>query len=325
MSTLAISTLAPVMSLPPSHPVVARVAAELVTHLATPLPVGLYIVSTPIGHLADITLRALAVLERVDIVFCEDTRHSAKLMARYTLSPRLEAYHEHNGHLVRPRVLDMLEAGKRVALISDAGTPLVSDPGFKLVRAVIDAGHRVEAIPGPSAALAALAVAGLPTDTFLFAGFLPPKSAARRARLAELAATPATLVLFEAPGRMADTLADVAAVLGDRPVVVARELTKLHETVLRGQALVLSQRLTQQDLKGECVLLVGPPPPRDTDDVALVEALEAALATQSVSRAAREVADALGVPRAKVYGLALTLRPGGAANTGRLGGPDEDG
>ncbi len=294
---------------PTQHPVIARVVAELAACLAAPLPGGLYLVATPIGHLADITLRALAVLERADLILCEDTRHSAKLTARYQVSPRLEAYHDHNGHLVRPRILDLLSAGKRVALISDAGTPLVSDPGFKLVRAAIDAGHRVEALPGPSAALTALAVAGLPTDAFLFAGFLPPRSAARRTRLAELATAPATLILFEAPSRVAETLADLAAVLPGRPVAVARELTKLHEAVLRGSASALAAEMAEREIKGECVVLVGPPPDRDADDATIVTALEVALATQSVSRAARAVAQALGVARARVYALALGLRP----------------
>ncbi len=291
------------------HPVVARAAAELAACLAAPLPGGLYIVATPIGHLADITLRALCVLERCDQIFCEDTRHSAKLTARYQVSPRLEAYHEHNGHAVRPRILDMLAAGKRIALISDAGTPLVSDPGFKLVRAAIDAGHRVEALPGPSAALAALAVAGLPTDAFLFAGFLPPKSSARRTRLAELATSPATLVVFEAPQRVAEAMADIASVLPGRPVVMARELTKLHETVMRGDAADLAADLGARDVKGECVILIGPPLATSADEETVVAALTEALKTQSVSRAARAVADALGVPRARAYALALTLRP----------------
>jgi 16S rRNA (cytidine1402-2'-O)-methyltransferase len=303
------------MSQPHTHPVLARAAAELAACLAATLPGGLYLVATPIGHLADITLRALSVLERADIIFCEDTRHSAKLTARYQITPRLEPYHEHNGHLVRPRILELLAAGKRVALISDAGTPLVSDPGYKLVRAAIDSGHRVEALPGPSAALTALSVAGLPTDAFLFAGFLPPKSAARRTRLSVLAATPATLILFEAPSRVAETLADIAAVLPGRPVVVARELTKLHETVLRGDAAALAAQIAARDLKGECVVLVGPPAERHTDDAALIAALEASLASLSVSRAARAVAEALGVPRARVYALALHLRPELAPDT----------
>lgn len=294
---------------PGTGSIVAAASAELAACLAQPLPSGLYVVATPIGHLADITLRALGVLARCDLILCEDTRHSAKLMQRYGVRVRLEAYHEHNGHLVRPRVLEQIAGGARIGLISDAGTPLVSDPGYKLVRAVIEAGGHVEALPGPSAALAALAVAGLPSDAFLFAGFLPPRSSARRSRLASLASVPATLILFEAPGRLLETLEDVAAVLGERPVAVARELTKLHETVLRGSVGEVAAALARDTIKGECVLLVGPPDILATDDDAIVAALGAALASNSVSRAAREVADALGVARSRVYALALKLAP----------------
>ena len=287
--------------------VAARAAKELAAAVMTPLAPGLYLVATPIGNLGDITLRALAVLARADLVLCEDTRHSGKLMARYELAAPLEPYHEHNAAEVRPHVLSVLAAGKRVVLISDAGTPLVSDPGYKLVRAAIDGGHAVFAIPGPSAALAALAVAGLPTDAFFFAGFLPPKSGQRRARLAVLATIPGTLVLFEAPGRVADCLADIATVLGDRPVALARELTKLHETVRRGPASELARSLATEDLRGECVLLVGPPAAVVIDDAAIRAALTSALTTQSVSQAAREVSMALGVARTRVYALALEL------------------
>ena len=287
--------------------VAARAASALAALLAEPLAPGLYIVATPIGHLADITLRALAVLASADLVLCEDTRHSAKLMARYALTPRLEPYHEHNAAQVRPRILAALAGGQRIALISDAGTPLVSDPGYKLVLAAIEAGHPVIAIPGASATLAALAVAGLPTDAFFFAGFLPPKSGQRRARLADLAAVPGTLVLFEAPGRVVDCLTDIAAVLGDRPVAMARELTKLHETVRRGTAAALADALARDAVRGECVLLVGPPEVIMIDDAAICAALKPALATQPVSQAAREVSAALGVPRSRVYALALDL------------------
>ena len=194
---------------------------------------GLYVVSTPIGNLGDMTLRAIAVLARADAVLCEDTRHSRTLLSHFGIGTPARPYHEHNAAKERPRVLAELAAGQRIALISDAGTPLVSDPGWKLVREALDAGHRVEALPGASATLAALSVGGLPTDAFLFAGFLPPKSAARRTRIAELSAVPATLVFFEAPSRIAEALADLAAVLGPRPAALARELTKLHEEVRR--------------------------------------------------------------------------------------------
>ena len=213
--------------------ILARAAEELQRHFEGELAPGLYVVSTPIGNLGDITLRAIAVLARADAVLCEDTRHSRTLLSHFGIGTPARPYHEHNAAKERPRVLADLAAGHRIALISDAGTPLVSDPGWKLVREAIDAGHRVEALPGASASLTALAVAGLPTDAFLFAGFLPPKSAGRRTRIAELAAVPATLVFFEAPSRVAETLADLAVVLGPRPAALARELTKLHEEVRR--------------------------------------------------------------------------------------------
>ena len=194
--------------------ILARTAEEMQRHLAAELPPGLYVVATPIGNLGDITLRAIAVLARADAVLCEDTRHSRTLLSHYGVGTPTRPYHEHNAAKERPRVLADLAAGQRIALISDAGTPLVSDPGWKLVREAIDAGHRVEALPGASATLTALAVGGMPTDAFLFAGFLPPKTAGRRTRIAELAAVPATLVFFEAPSRVGEALADLAAVLG---------------------------------------------------------------------------------------------------------------
>ncbi len=208
-----------------------RAAAELARLLGKPLAPGLYIVATPIGNLGDITLRALATLAAADVVYCEDTRHSRTLITHFGLEAKLRPYHEHNAEHERPRILERLAAGERVALISDAGTPLISDPGYKLARAAIAAGHSVVALPGPCAAIAALAVAGLPTDCFLFAGFLPARSGQRRTRLKELRDVPATLVFYEAPTRVAEALGDMLAVLGDRACAIARELTKLHEEV----------------------------------------------------------------------------------------------
>jgi 16S rRNA (cytidine1402-2'-O)-methyltransferase len=200
-----------------------------------PLEAGLYVVSTPIGNLRDITYRAIDVLAAVDLVLAEDTRVTGKLMAAYGLSRKLAPYHDHNADEARPRVLARLAEGARVALVSDAGTPLISDPGYKLVRAAAAAGHAVRAIPGASAPLAALAAAGLPTDRFLFAGFPPPRSGARRRWLESLAGVRATLILFESGPRLSDSLADMAAVFGPREAVVARELTKLYETLYRGE------------------------------------------------------------------------------------------
>jgi 16S rRNA (cytidine1402-2'-O)-methyltransferase len=297
---------------------VRRAADELATLLAQALPPGLYLVATPIGNLADITLRALATLARADVLYCEDTRHSGTLLASYAIARPLRPYHEHNAQRERPRVLAELAAGKAVALISDAGTPLVSDPGYKLVREVIAAGHRVVALPGPSAPLAALASAGLPTDTFLFAGFLPPRSGARRTRLAELKGVPATLILFEAPSRLAESLADVAAVLGPREAVVARELTKLYEEVRRGSPEDLARWAAEASPKGEMVVLVGPPLPTAVTDADIAAKLTPMLPVMSLSDAAKAAAEALGVAKSRVYEIGVALkRQAGATDRGR--------
>jgi 16S rRNA (cytidine1402-2'-O)-methyltransferase len=292
----------------------ARLLAEtgrrLESALVQPLAPGLYLVATPIGNLADMTLRALAVLARVDIVYCEDTRHSRTLLDAYGIETRTRPYHEHNAAAERPRILEALATGQRIALVSDAGTPLVSDPGFKLVRDAAEAGHRVVAAPGPSAVLAALTVAGLSTDTFLFAGFLPPRQQARRNRIEDLRAVPATLVLFEAPGRTADCLADLAAVLGDRRAVVARELTKRFEEIVRGPLASLAADPRLADPKGEIVILVAPPSVQERaatdDDIRAM--LAEALKIQSVRDATKSVAERLAVPKARVYDLAVALR-----------------
>ena len=220
---------------------------------------GLHIVATPIGNLGDITLRALATLAGADLIACEDTRVTRKLLDRYAIATPLTPYHDHNAAAARPKLLRRLADGAAIALVSDAGTPLISDPGYKLVRAAQEAGHTVTALPGASALLAALTVAGLPTDQFLFAGFLPPKQAARRARIAELARIPATLVLFETGPRIAATLADLAAGLGRREAAVCRELTKLHEEIRRGELADLAQSLAAVELRGEFVLVIAPP------------------------------------------------------------------
>jgi 16S rRNA (cytidine1402-2'-O)-methyltransferase len=285
----------------------ARAADSLRALLANPLAPGLYLVATPIGNLGDITLRALATLDRADVVYCEDTRHSRTLLSHFAISRPTRAYHEHNAERERPRVLAELAAGKSVALISDAGTPLISDPGYKLVREAIAAGHHVMSLPGASATLAALGAAGLPTDAFLFAGFLPPKAGARRARLAELKAVPATLVFFEAPLRLRDSLADIAEVLGAREAAVARELTKLHEEVRRGSPADLAQWASEAP-KGEMVILVGPPVAEEVADAVIVARLEALLPGMSLRDATKAVAEELGVPRSRAYDLGLALR-----------------
>lgn len=274
---------------------------------------GLHVVATPIGNLKDISFRALATLAAADAVIAEDTRVTKNLLAHYGIATPLVAYHEHNARQVRPHLLARLESGATFALVSDAGTPLVSDPGFKLVQEAREQGIHVTAVPGPSAVLAALVVAGLPTDRFFFEGFLPHKSGPRRARLAELAAVPGTLVFFESPRRLAETLADCAAVLGPRDAAIARELTKLYESVRRGALDQLAEALAQEEPpRGEIVLLVGPP-----DEGAFERAgadldarITEALAAYSVKDAASVVSAATGQPRRQVYARALQLAAG---------------
>ncbi len=289
------------------------VARELDALLATPPAPALYLVATPIGHLGDVTLRALAVLTHADLVYCEDTRHSRHLLERYGIARRLRSYHEHNAEQERPRILAELAAGRSVALMSDAGTPLISDPGFKLVRDAIEAGYPVTSLPGPSAPVVALTSSGLPPDTFLFAGFLPAKAAGRRARLAELAATPASLIFFEAPSRLAETLSDMADVLGGtRAGAVARELTKIHEEVRRGSLQELAVWAAAGGTRGEIVVLVAPADAHEVGDDDIRERLEVALSASSVRDASKAVAEALGVPKARVYDLAVRMKRGEA-------------
>ncbi len=278
-----------------------------------PLAPGLYVVSTPIGNLRDITLRALDVLAGADRVFAEDTRTAAKLLSAYGLSNRLEAYHDHNGEIARPRVLQALADRERVALVSEAGTPLVSDPGFKLVREAAAAGHAVHPVPGASAVLAALTVAGLPTDRFLFAGFPPPKSAARRRVFEELASVRATLLFFESGPRLPSALADMAAVFGPREAVVARELTKLYETCVRGALPDLAADPRFETVKGEIVVLVAPGAEAAADAADADAALREALGRLSPGEAAGEVARSLGLPRRDLYKRALALKSEAAA------------
>lgn len=273
-----------------------------------PLASGLYLVATPIGNLRDITLRALDVLGEADLVLAEDTRVSGKLLAAHDISAKLERYDEHSAARVRPRILSSLSAGARIALISDAGTPLVSDPGYRLVIEAVAQGSAVFPIPGASAVMAALTVAGLPTDRFLFVGFPPPRSAARRRFLEDLAGVRATLIFFEGGSRLASSLADMAQVLGPRPAAVARELTKLHETVVRGplDALAADRRFAAP--KGEIVILVGPGEELAASAEEIDAALSEALDRLGPADAAGEVARALRLPRRQLYVRALALR-----------------
>jgi len=283
------------------------------------LGAGLYLVATPIGNLRDMTLRALETLAGADLVACEDTRVTRKLFDHYGLSTPLTPYHDHNAEAVRPRILQKIAAGGAVALVSDAGTPLISDPGYRLVRAVHDAGHAVTAAPGASAVLAALTVAGLATDRFFFEGFLPVKTAARRTRIAELTRIPSTLVFFESGPRIAATLADLAEGLGAREAAIGRELTKLHEEVRRGRLDTLARDYQAgAETRGEFVVVVAGPAAPDQPGEAEIDAmLRAALARASVKDAVAEVAAATGEPRRAIYGRALELTrdPDGATES----------
>jgi 16S rRNA (cytidine1402-2'-O)-methyltransferase len=290
---------------PARHYLLAGQAVE-----APALAPGLHVVATPIGNLGDITLRALEALAGADVIACEDTRVTRKLLDRYGITTPLTPYHDHNAAEARPKILARLADGAAVALVSDAGTPLVSDPGFKLVFAARNDGHSVTALPGASATLAALTVAGLPTDRFFFEGFLPPKEAARRTRIAELARIPATLVLFETGPRLAASLADLADGLGAREAAVCRELTKLHEEVRPANLNELAKHYSKEaETRGEIVLVIAPPAEEahqpnatEVDDL-----LRGALDRVSVKDAVSEVASATGLPRRDVYQRALAL------------------
>ena len=278
---------------------------------AEPLAPGLYVVATPIGNLADISIRALMTLAAADAVLAEDTRITKRLLAHYGIATPLVSYHEHSGENVRDRVIARLREGAALALVSDAGTPLVSDPGYRLVEAAITENLPVIPIPGASAALAALVVSGLRTDRFFFEGFLPAKSGARRNRLAELADMPGTLVLYEAPHRLTESLADAAEVLGPRPSAVARELTKFFETVRRGTLAELASAYAgEPPPKGEIVLLIGAASgeARAAEiEAGLDDRIRAALAHHSIKDAAALVAAETGAPKREVYGRALAL------------------
>ena len=270
---------------------------------------GLYLVSTPIGNLEDITLRALRILKSATIIACEDTRTSFVLLSHYGIRTKTIAYHEHNGEQMRPELLARLAAGESIALISDAGTPLISDPGYKLVRAVAAAGHSVIPIPGASSLLPALIASGLPTDQFLFIGFLPNKSAARRTALEPHIHSPYTLIAFESPHRLIESLTDLRAVLGDdREISIARELTKRYEEHRRGTLQILCEHYAQAEPpRGEIVLIIGPGEVKETSAADIDTLLMQALATHSVKDAAALVAVATGAPKRTLYQRALAL------------------
>ncbi|WP_432803857.1 16S rRNA (cytidine(1402)-2'-O)-methyltransferase [Aureimonas altamirensis] len=275
---------------------------------------GLYLVATPIGNLGDMGLRALQIVAGADILACEDTRVTAKLLQRYGIRRASMAYHEHNSEGAGAAIIEALAAGKSVALVSDAGTPIVSDPGFPAARQAIASGFPVIPVPGASAPLAALAASGLPSDAFFFAGFPPQKQVARRARFEELARVPGTLIFFEAPHRIAESLADMAAMLGDRPAAVCRELTKLHETIYRDTLSGLVRTFQAMErVRGEIVVCVGPPAPEAAATGSDVDAiLSGLLQEMKPAHAAQEAVKLTGLPRRELYQRALALKGGPA-------------
>jgi len=273
--------------------------------MTDPLPPGLYVVATPIGNLGDLSPRAADTLRQADRILAEDTRVTGKLLAHIGAEAPMRRYDDHTTEPERQAIVDRL-GNEAVALVSDAGTPLISDPGYKLVRAAREAGHEVRTVPGPCAVIAGLTVSGLPTNRFLFAGFLPPKAKARADAIAEFATIRATLVFFESGPRLAESLAALASGLGDRDAAIAREITKLHEECVSGSLVQLASRYRDAPPKGEIVIVVGPSaaPPEAGDDE-LDAALDEALKRLSPSRAAAEVAEQLKLPRKRAYARAL--------------------
>jgi 16S rRNA (cytidine1402-2'-O)-methyltransferase len=274
-------------------------------------PGGLYVVATPIGNLEDITVRAIKTLDGADLVAAEDTRHTSRLLTHYGIRTPLISYHEHNEQERTPQLIDKIRSGGAVALVSDAGTPSVSDPGYRLVRAAIENGLDVFPIPGVSAAVAALSAAGLPTDTFLFVGFVPKKAGKRLDALRSLVDAPRTLVFYESPRRVAALLEEIRGLMGDRPAVLAREMTKLHEEFIRGSLTEIQVALANRpEVKGECTLLVdGAPPAASIDGSELADVLRQALSRPGarVSSVSKTVARQYDLPRKTVYEMALAI------------------
>jgi 16S rRNA (cytidine1402-2'-O)-methyltransferase len=278
---------------------------------APKLAPGLYLVATPIGNLGDVTIRALETLAAVDVIYCEDTRVTIRLLERYGLKRPLKPLHDHNEAELAPRLVADIAAGLALALVSDAGTPLISDPGFRVVEACAEAGAAVTALPGASAVLTGLQLSGLASNAFTFAGFLPQAAAARRQRLTSLMAGPHTTIVYESPHRLRDALHDIAAVDEARPLAMARELTKLHEEVLRGTAAeILAALATRDAIKGECVLVIAAPPSNDdamTEDQ-IARIIAEAAAALPAGKAAQQVAKLTGLPRDEAFARILKAR-----------------
>lgn len=291
------------------HRCVDRVDDVLRSYMDEPLTPQLYLVATPIGHLADMSLRALAVLARTDVIAVEDTRRSRTLLQHYGISSELITYHDHNGDQMRPKIIAMIKAGKSVALISDAGMPLISDPGYKLVGQVREAGLTVEVVPGASAVMAGLSLSGLPTDRFLFEGFLPPKQQARRRQLAALSSVKASLVFYETVKRVQAVLIDMQSELGDRRAALCRELTKLHQEIIEGSISELIELLETRDLKGELVIVVAPPQEQTISDAQIEDALTQEVAKGASMRdAVAHVVETFEAPKKHVYDLSVQLK-----------------
>ena len=275
---------------------------------AKTLAPGLYVVATPIGNLGDITYRAVDVLKSVDVILCEDTRVSAKLLSHYDISAKTMAYHDHNAPRVRPKILEMLENGAAIALISDAGTPLISDPGFKLVREISDRNIQVFSLPGPSSPIAALSVAGLPSDRFLFVGFLPAKTHARKEILTEVSTINATLVFLETGPRLVAMLKDALEVLGLREAVVAREMTKLYEEIKRNPLDKLIEHFSAVTrVRGEIVVLIEPPQTKTYEPEEIDALIEQGLKSLSIKETAAQVAGITGTTKRILYNRALVI------------------
>ena len=275
---------------------------------AIPLKPGLYVTATPIGNLGDITYRAVETLRAADLILCEDTRQTAKLCAAYDIKTRRMAYQEHNAERVRPEIIARLQNGEAICLVSDAGTPLIADPGFKLVREAREAGVDVFPIPGPSAIVAALSAAGAPTDRFSFGGFPPAKQNARRTFFKELETAPGAVVFYEAANRLGESLADMADIFGDRDAIVAREITKLHEEFHRGRLTELAAAFAEAPPKGEIVVILYPGVQKIASDAEVDAFLKKAVQGSTVKEAAAAAADAFRIPKRVAYARALALR-----------------